>query len=165
VRKWQNQTWIITERKVQKVNHNSWKTLAFSQNAIIRTRFAFGPEQLFMEMSQWNTLCSYLKLTKLSFFFQKRRRQNRSCLGGWYQWKGGGHLERVKEGEYYVLMNENGKNETCWNSSGMGVREDKGKWWRGWIKLWYIIGTFVNVTMYLQCNNKKNLNKIYETRF
>jgi hypothetical protein len=38
--------------------------------------------------------------------------------------------------------------------SGMGER-DKGEWWRGWIQLWCIVRTFVNVTIYSQYNNKK----------
>jgi hypothetical protein len=33
-------------------------------------------------------------------------------------------------------------------------RRDKGEWWREWIQLWYIIRIFVNVTVYLQYNNK-----------
>jgi hypothetical protein len=32
---------------------------------------------------------------------------------------------------------------------GGGV-EIKGQWWNGWIQLWYIVRTFVNVTMYPQ---------------
>jgi hypothetical protein len=38
---------------------------------------------------------------------------------------------------------------------------DKGEWWRVWIQLWYIIRTFVNVTVYLQYNNNiiKNRKK------
>jgi hypothetical protein len=31
-----------------------------------------------------------------------------------------------------------------------GIKENDG---RGWIQLWYIVRTFVNVTMYLQYNN------------
>jgi hypothetical protein len=31
---------------------------------------------------------------------------------------------------------------------------DKVEGWRGWILLWYIVRTFVNVTMYTQYNNK-----------
>jgi hypothetical protein len=27
-------------------------------------------------------------------------------------------------------------------------REDKGEWWSDWIQLWYVVRTFVNVTMY-----------------
>jgi hypothetical protein len=33
---------------------------------------------------------------------------------------------------------------------GMG-KEDKGKWWRGWIQvwhIWYMVRTFVNATRY-----------------
>jgi hypothetical protein len=37
------------------------------------------------------------------FFFYKIKEQggqNRSCLGGWYQWEGGGCGEMVKEDKY-----------------------------------------------------------------
>jgi hypothetical protein len=46
------------------------------------------------------------------------------------------------------------KNETCWNHSKKGGR-DKGEWWRGWIQVWYIVETFVNVTIQAQHNNNK----------
>jgi hypothetical protein len=49
------------------------------------------------------------------------------------------------------------KNETCLNYSRNGGRGDKGEWWRGWIQLWYIVRTSVNVTMYPQYNNNKKL--------
>jgi hypothetical protein len=42
---------------------------------------------------------------------------------------------------------------------GMGGGE-KGEWWRGWIQLWYIERTFVNVTIHPQYNNNRNTNKI-----
>jgi hypothetical protein len=32
----------------------------------------------------------------------------------------------------------------------------KGEWWREWIQLWYIVRTFVTVTMYPQNNNNNN---------
>jgi hypothetical protein len=49
---------------------------------------------------------------------------------------------------------------TTWNNSGMGGGGDKGEWWREWIQLWYILRTFVNVTMYPQCkNNNKNTHQ------
>jgi hypothetical protein len=32
-------------------------------------------------------------------------------------------------------------------------------WWREWIPLWYIVGTFVNMTMYKQCKNKNLIKK------
>jgi hypothetical protein len=59
-----------------------------------------------MEISQGNSLCSYLylKLAKmsyfaiylLSFFFYKIRGvQNRFCQGwGWHQWRGGGGRDK-----------------------------------------------------------------------
>jgi hypothetical protein len=46
------------------------------------------------------------------------------------------------------------KNETCWNYSRNGVRgiqENDG----GVNSIWYIVRTFVNVTMYSQHNNNK----------
>jgi hypothetical protein len=52
-------------------------------------------------------------------------------------------------------MDVSGKNETCLNYSRNRRRGDKGEWWRGWIQLSYIIRTFINVTIYLQYNNKK----------
>jgi hypothetical protein len=48
------------------------------------------------------------------------------------------------------------KNKTCWNYPRNGGRDDKGEWWRGWIQLWYVVRTSVNVTMYSQYNNNKN---------
>jgi hypothetical protein len=38
----------------------------------------------------------------------------------------------------------------------------KGEWWRGWIQLWHIVRTFVNVTMHSQYNhNKKKKERNY----
>jgi hypothetical protein len=42
---------------------------------------------------------------------------------------------------------------------GMRGWGDKGEWWRGWIQLWYILRTFVNVTMYPQHNNNLIIKK------
>jgi hypothetical protein len=51
---------------------------------------------IYMEMSQQNTLYSYIKQTKMSSSQkQKTGRQNRSYLGGWYQWQGREYKERV----------------------------------------------------------------------
>jgi hypothetical protein len=51
---------------------------------------------IYIEMSQGNSLYSYLKQTKMSFLQNQRTgEQNRSCLGGWYQCKRGGYGERV----------------------------------------------------------------------
>jgi hypothetical protein len=61
---------------------------------------------IYMEMSQGNSLYSYINKEKcyFSFFFiykyERTGGQNRSCLGGWYQWEGEGCRERVCEGEY-----------------------------------------------------------------
>jgi hypothetical protein len=47
-----------------------------------------------MEISQGNSLCSYLKETKMSFFFSFTKSENRrieqvpAWMGGWYQWEG-----------------------------------------------------------------------------
>jgi hypothetical protein len=35
---------------------------------------------------------------------------------------------------------------------GMG-EDNKGEWWNGWVQLWYIVRTFINVTMYPKYNN------------
>jgi hypothetical protein len=58
-----------------------------------------------MEMSQGNSLCSYLKQTKSNFFsfFYKIRKQECGAghVGhGWYKWDGGGAGERAWEDEY-----------------------------------------------------------------
>jgi hypothetical protein len=49
-------------------------------------------------------------------------------------------------------MYENGKMKHVETIPGMGVVVDKGEWWMGWIQWLYIVGTFVNVTMYQQYN-------------
>jgi hypothetical protein len=53
---------------------------------------------IYMEISQGNSLCSYLKQTKISFFFFYKIREQKSRTGsaweGWYQQKG----EERKEG-------------------------------------------------------------------
>jgi hypothetical protein len=63
-------------------------------------------------------------------FFQKQRtgRQNRSCLGGWYQWEG----EEIRKGCSRVNMVDilctpacKWKSETCRNSSRNGGRRLK----------------------------------------
>jgi hypothetical protein len=54
-------------------------------------------------------------------------------------------------------MYVNGKMRPVETIPEMGVEEDKGEWWRGWIQLWHIVRIFANVTMYPQYNNKKNL--------
>jgi hypothetical protein len=42
-------------------------------------------------------------------------------------------------------------------------RGDK-EWWRGWIQIWHIVRTFVNVTMYPQYNNMtiKNIKNTFK---
>jgi hypothetical protein len=60
---------------------------------------------IYTEMSQGNSLCSYLRQTKISplFLLQNRiGRWNRSVCGerGWFQWEGEGDGQRVKEDEY-----------------------------------------------------------------
>jgi hypothetical protein len=41
----------------------------------------------------------------------------------------------------------------------MKNKANKEEWWGGWIQIWYIVRTFVNVTMYSQYNNNNNNNK------
>jgi hypothetical protein len=56
-----------------------------------------------MEMSQGNSLCSYLKQRKMSIVFfytiREKRRAEQVLMGGggvsWHQWEGGGCGERV----------------------------------------------------------------------
>jgi hypothetical protein len=116
-----------------------------------------------MEMLQVNSLCCYLKQTKISFlfyyyFFSKQRSggQNRSCLG--LVPVGGVKVYGKGEGEwiwcrYSVHMYVNGKMVTVETISGMGRQGEKGEWGRGWMQLWYNVSTFVNVTMYFWYNN------------
>jgi hypothetical protein len=66
-----------------------------------------GLEYIYMEMSQGNSLYSYLKQKCHFFSFTKsenRMAENRSCLGGegWYQWELGGGGERMWEDEYSI---------------------------------------------------------------
>jgi hypothetical protein len=58
-----------------------------------------------MEMSQGNSLCSYLKQTKMSFIFSFTKSENKKAeqvlpCRSWYQWEGRRDGERVWEGEY-----------------------------------------------------------------
>jgi hypothetical protein len=51
---------------------------------------------------------------------------------------------------YGIHVYVNGKMRSVETIPGMGGGEDKGEWWRGWIQAWYIwfiVKTFVNVTM------------------
>jgi hypothetical protein len=50
---------------------------------------------------------------------------------------------------------ENGKMRSVETIPGIGGRGNKGEWQRGWMQLWYILRTFVNVTMYSQYKNNK----------
>jgi hypothetical protein len=71
-------------------------------------------------------------------------------------WEGEGYKESVKEGEYGGILCTQvckWKNETCWNSSRNGGRITKTM--EGWLQLWYIIPSFVNVTIYLKYKNKR----------
>jgi hypothetical protein len=61
----------------------------------------------YIEISQRNSLCRFLKQTKISFFsFTKseKRRVEQILPGGrdLYHWKRGGGRERIWEGEYSV---------------------------------------------------------------
>jgi hypothetical protein len=57
-----------------------------------------------MEMSQGNSLCSYLKLAKMSFFFfhqiGKQEGRKGPPWGDWYQWEEEEVGKRPWEGEY-----------------------------------------------------------------
>jgi hypothetical protein len=44
-------------------------------------------------------------------------------------------------------MVENGKLRPVDTIPGMGGGEGEGEWWRVWIQVWYIVRTFINVTM------------------
>jgi hypothetical protein len=77
-----------------------------------------------MEMSQGNTLYSYLKLIKMSLFFptkSENRRAEQVLLGwmgesGWYQWEGeyvGNGYKRVKMVQILCTHVCKWKNETC----------------------------------------------------
>jgi hypothetical protein len=78
-----------------------------------------------MEMLQGNSLCSYLKQTKMSFFFlsftkSEIRRSEQVLPGGgnWYQWEGERGGEMVQDGKYsentvYISYVCKQKNEIC----------------------------------------------------
>jgi hypothetical protein len=73
---------------------------------------------------------------------------------GGYNWKGIGGWIWCK---YSVCIYVNGKMRPFETIPEKG-REDKGECWRWWIKLWCIVGNFVNIAMYPQ--HKNNRNKI-----
>jgi hypothetical protein len=43
-------------------------------------------------------------------------------------------------------MYENEKMRPVETIPGMGVRVDKGEWWREWIQLWYIVKPFIKMS-------------------
>jgi hypothetical protein len=110
------------------------------------------------EMSQWNTLCGYLKQAKMSFFknekqegktdsvweigISRRGRIKDKGVGEWIWWR------------YYYSHTKMGKLDLLKILQEWG-KGDKGKWWTGWIQLWYIVRAFVSVIMYPQYNNNK----------
>jgi hypothetical protein len=51
--------------------------------------------------------------------------------------------------EIFLLMYENGKVRPFETVSGV----DKEEWWRGWIQIWFMVRTFVNVTLCPQYNH------------
>jgi hypothetical protein len=61
---------------------------------------------IYIEMSQGNSQCSYLKQTKMSFFLLQNQRIQCLCYqvlpreGGWYHWEGRGGRRRAWEDEY-----------------------------------------------------------------
>jgi hypothetical protein len=50
----------------------------------------------------------------------------------------------------------NGKIRPVETTLGMEGKSERREWWRGWIQLWYIARTFVNVTLYPKYNNNNN---------
>jgi hypothetical protein len=95
-------------------------------------------------------------------FFKNREQESKTILSRrWYHWE----EEDIKTvwKRLTVLMYKNGKMRHGEIILGMG--EDKGEWWKGWIQLWYIIRTFVNVTMYSQYNNNKRKKAIYRRHY
>jgi hypothetical protein len=83
-----------------------------------------------MEMSQANSLCSYLKQTKMTFFKNRGQEGKPGPAWGLAPVGRGGYKERVWEGEcggYYVLMNENGKMRTVDSrNGGRRIKENDG---------------------------------------
>jgi hypothetical protein len=83
---------------------------------------------IYMEMSQGNSLCSYLKQTKMSSFQKQRTgRQNRPYLGVGTSGRGEDirkGCRRVNMVEYYALMYENGKMRPVETVPGMGGVKD-----------------------------------------
>jgi hypothetical protein len=86
-----------------------------------------------MKISQGNFLCNYLKQKCHFSPFYKTVEQNRFCLGGWYQWDGGGGGERVWKDEYSantvytcLEMEEMRLVETILGVEGEGVKEKGG---------------------------------------
>jgi hypothetical protein len=78
-----------------------------------------------MEMSQRNSLYSYIKQIKLSFFFltkTENKRAEQVLSGGWYQWKGGG-CRRVNIVQI-LCTDANGNNEICSKDRGKGHKEE-----------------------------------------
>jgi hypothetical protein len=118
---------------------------------------------IYMEISKGNSLCSYLKQTRMSLFFflqnqrtggWNRSRERREC----YQGEVDGTTERGKEvgkghGRVvqilctYVCKRKMLAAET---TPGMRGKRDKGEWWGSEFKMIYLIyfKNFVNGTMY-----------------
>jgi hypothetical protein len=73
-----------------------------------------------MEMSQGNSLCSYLKQTKMYFFFLLQNwrtgRQEQVQFGGWNQWEDddvGKEFGRVNMAKILCTHVCKWKNDTC----------------------------------------------------
>jgi hypothetical protein len=87
---------------------------------------------ILMEMSQENSLCSYLKQTKMSLFFSftKWEQEVKQVLsGGWYQWEGEDVRKRCGRVNIVQILCTHVcklKNETCWKYYRNGGRRDKG---------------------------------------
>jgi hypothetical protein len=108
----------------------------------------------YMEISQGNSLCSYLKQTKMSFFFLLQNwrtwEQNRSYGGRWYQLGVGRRWGKGRVNIMQILCTHVYKweNDTCWNYSRNRGRGNEGEWWR-----------VVNSTM-IYCKNFCKYHKI-----
>jgi hypothetical protein len=61
--------------------------------------------------------------------------------------------------KYCVHVYVSGKMRPAETIPGMGGRGNKREWQKGWIQLWYIVRTFVNITMCSLYNNNKKKRK------
>jgi hypothetical protein len=85
---------------------------------------------MYMEMSQWNSLYSYLKQIKVSFFNNKGQEGKTGLVWSLLPVVGGGYKGRMKEDECVEICTHVWKclNEPCWNYSKKesGIKENDG---------------------------------------